>query len=422
MDSGEQSSTGWTWSTAGRTPDLLEKTAPVNYAGRGLSYEAEEGPRNLNVSVSPKERREINPKAPDDDDVLPGPNASVSPDPEQDDLPGQGFLWNAAIRAKLSVRNYGFAGDGIYDKDDNPKAVPLDREAFKDHQVVFVSADRDLAGRSDPYYRGFDQKFPDFWNVREWMREFDAQTAAGTLPDLTLLRIAHDHFGDFKDAIDGVDTVEKEMADNDYAVGSVIEHIAQSPVKDDTLVFMIEDDAQNGADHVDARRSIAFVVGPYVKKGAVVSTRYTTLSLLRTIEDVLGLKPMGLNDRLAAPMAEVFDLRQSPDWSFTAVASPVLRGTRLPVPEAAFATPHADNGCPLRSTAYWQAAMAGQDFSVEDRLDTDAFNKALWTGLSAAPQPAERDGADLRTGRDALLQRADMRRICPAVADFHAQK
>ena len=415
MDSGEQSSTGWTWSTAGRTTDLLEKTAPVNYSGRGLSYEAEEGPRNLNVSVPARTRHEINPAAPDDDDVLPGPNASVSPDPEQDDLPGQGFLWNAAIRAKLSVRNYGFASDFIYD-DDNPKAVPLVREAFKDHQVVYVSADHDLASRSDPYYRGFDQKFPDFWNVREWMREFDAQAASGSVPDLTLLRIAHDHFGEFKKAIDGVDTVEKEMADNDYAVGTVIERIAHSQVKDSTLVFMIEDDAQNGADHVDARRSIAFVVGPYVRKGAVVSTRYTTVSLLRTIEDVLGLKPMGLNDALAAPMAEVFDVKQGPDWSFTAVASPVLKDTKLPVPEGAFAAPRAEAGCTPRASGYWQAAMAGQDFRVEDRLDTDAFNAALWAGLSGAPQPAVRGGEDLRTGREALLKRADMQRVCPAEA------
>ena len=420
MDSGEQSSTGWTWSTAGRTTDLLEKTAPVNYSGRGLAYEAEGAPRNVNPILSTKARHDTNPKEPDDDDVLPGSQAIVSPDPDMDDLPGQGFLWNAAIRAKLSVHNYGFAGDSLYD-DDNPKALPLDREAFKDHKVVFIANDRALATRSDPYYRGFDQKFPDFWNVREWIREFDAQAADGTLADLTLLRIAHDHFGDFKEAIDGVDTVEKEMADNDYAVGTVIEHIAQSKVRDDTLVFMIEDDAQNGADHVDARRAIAFVVGPYVKKGAVVSMRYTTLSLLRTIEDVLGLKPMGLNDGLAAPMTAVFDLKQSPDWNFTAIASPVLRDTKLPIPEAAFAISHADAGCAMRSSGYWQAAMAGQDFSVEDHLDTDAFNKALWTGLSGAPQPTLRDGADLRNDRDALLKRTDMRRVCPA-ADLHAEK
>ena len=420
MDSGEQSSTGWTWSTAGRTTDLLEKTAPVNYSGRGLAYEAEGAPRNVNPVLTAKTRHATNPAEPDDDDVLPGPQAIVSPDPDMDDLPGQGFLWNAAIRAKLSVRNYGFAGDSLYD-DDNPKALPLVREAFKDQKQVFIADDRDLATRSDPYYRGFDQKFPDFWNVREWIREFDAQDASGAVPDLTLLRIAHDHFGDFKTAIDGVNTVEKEMADNDYALGTIVEHVAHSQVEGSTLIFVIEDDAQNGADHMDARRSIAFVVGAYVRKGAVVSTRYTTISLLRTVEDVLGLKPMGLNDALAAPMAGVFDLNQAPDWSFTAKASPVLRDTQLPIPAAAFAAPPlADAGCPSRSADYWQTAMAGQDFRVEDHLDTDAFNAALWTGLDGAPQPTVRDGTDLRHDRDTLLARADMKRVCPA--DLRAAK
>jgi DNA-binding beta-propeller fold protein YncE len=419
LDSGEQSSTGWTWSTAGRTTDLLEKTAPVNYAGRGLSYEAEEAARNINTSLPSKTRRQVNPQVPDDDDILPGPLTAVAPDPEADDLPGQGFLWNAAIRAGKTVRNYGFASDFIYDDTDKSKGVPLDREAFKDKQIVYVAADRDLASRSDPYYRGFDQKFPDFWNVREWMREFDAQDAAGTVPDLSLVRISHDHFGDFKTAIDGVNTVEAEMADNDYALGTIVEHIAHSHVKDSTLIFIIEDDAQNGPDHVDARRSIAFVVGPYVKQGQVISTRYTTLSLLRTIEEILALKPMGLNDALAAPMSDVFDLDRPADWTFTAVASPVLRTTQLPIPDAAFAA-NANGGgvaeaaCPLRSADYWETVMAGQDFRVEDHLDTEAFNAALWTGLSGAPQPVVRGGEDLRANRDALLKRADMRRICPS--------
>ena len=94
------------------------------------------------------------------------------------------------------------------------------------------------------------------------------------------------------------------------------EKVAHSPLAKDTLIFVIEDDAQDGPDHVDAHRSIAFVAGPYVKHGAVVSTRYTTVNMVRTIEAVLGLAPMGLNDALAAPMAEVFDPRQA-DWSFT---------------------------------------------------------------------------------------------------------
>src|SRR5262249_20143542 len=150
------------------------------------------------------------------------------------------------------------------------------------------------------------------------------------------LRLPHDHFGDFVRAIDGVNTVETEMADNDYAVGLVLEKVAHSPYAKDTLIFVIEDDAQDGPDHVNTRRSIGLVAGPYVKSGAVVSTYYTTVNMVRTIEDVLGIPPLGLNDGLAAPMADGFDLRQR-NWSFTATVPPVLSSTQLPIPAAATA-------------------------------------------------------------------------------------
>ena len=140
----------------------------------------------------------------------------------------------------------------------------------------------------------------------------------GNLPALQLVRLPHDHFGDFQEAIDGVNTPDTQMADNDYAVGLLVEKVAKSPYKDTTLIFVIEDDAQNGADHVDAHRSLAHIVGPYVKQGAVVSTSYTTVSLLRTIEDILGLEPLGLTDGLAEPMAEVFEQTLRP-WTYTAL-------------------------------------------------------------------------------------------------------
>ncbi|MDV6329954.1 YncE family protein [Asticcacaulis sp. 201] len=412
MDSGEQSSTGWSWSTAARTTDILEKTAPVNYAGRGLAYESEGTSRNLNTSLPAKARHAANPKASDDDDLLPGPLAITSPDAKDDDLPGQGFLWNAALRAGLSLRNYGFANDMPYDADE-PGAAPLARHAFADKATVFTADDRALAGLSDPYYRGFDQKFPDYWNVQEWMREFAEQEADQSVPALTLLRISHDHFGDFDTAIDGVNTVETEMADNDYALGLVIERIAHSTVKDSTLVFVIEDDAQNGADHVSARRSIAYIVGPYVRQHALVSAPYTTINMLRTIEGVLGLKPMGLNDALAVPMADAFDLRQK-DWTYTAHASLVLKSTALPIPPQAFVAATVAQTCPLRTAAYWAQAMKGQNFEVEDHLDTTAFNAALWTGLAGATETPARDGKDLSQARTVLLQRPEMQPPCPS--------
>jgi DNA-binding beta-propeller fold protein YncE len=408
FNSGEQSSTGWTWSTAARSTDLLEKTAPVDYSDRGLSYEAEGTSRNINMALPIPERRAINPAVPEDPDLLPGTRHLTSPDSDADEedgdeLEGQGFLWNAAIRAGRTVRNYGFANDYIYQ--DGPGGVPLSREPFKDKQVVYVAADRALQSRSDPYFRGYDQKFPDYWRVREWMREFSDQEATNSVPSLSLVRISHDHFGAFGAAIDGVNSVETQMADNDYALGMIVDRIAHSRVKDSTLVFVIEDDAQNGADHVDARRSLAYIIGPYVKHKAVVSERYTTVSILRTIGAILGLKPLGLNDALAVPMSEAFDLKQS-DWSYNARPSEVLRQTQLPIAWPAGQT-RADAGgtCALRDAAYWQAAMSGQNFDLEDRLDTDAFNAALWAGLAGKSAGASvRSGLDLSQNRERLLE------------------
>lgn len=394
-DSGEQSSTGWPWSTAARTTDLMEKTAPVNYSDRGLAYESEEADRFIYEQQSPAERHATNPAVPADPDLLAGPALLTAPDPDDDDKPNQGYLWDAAIRAGLSVRNYGFSDASDYDEG-APGAVPVVREPFKEHRRIYTPGDRLLASRSDPYFRGFDQKLADYWRFLEWQREYDEEEASGTLPALTLLRLSHDHFGEFDKAIDGVNTVETQMADNDYSVGLVVERIARGKAASSTLVFVIEDDAQNGADHVDARRSVALVVGPYVRHGALVSTRYTTINILRTIEAVLGLKPLNLNDALAMPMADLFDPRQS-EWSYRAEAADVLRTTQLPIPPDRFVqSQSADATCPRRSSRWWSAAMKGQDFSKEDRLDTPRFNSALWKGLGEGPEPAPHDGRELQ--------------------------
>jgi hypothetical protein len=227
------------------------------------------------------------------------------------------------------------------------------------------------------------------------------------MPNLTLLRLPHDHFGQFGEAIDGVDTVETQMADNDYAIGQVVHAIAASPFAADTLIFIVEDDAQNGADHVDAHRSIAFVAGPYVRRNALVSERYTTVSVLRTIEEVLGLAPLGLHDGLAEPMTEVFDLAQR-DWSYDAIVPEALRATKLPLGPPADKKTQLEEptcrGAARHDAAWWEGAMAGQDFSAEDRLDIARFNAALWAGLkgegSAAP---DRPASDLRAGRAEML-------------------
>ncbi|MGH8525101.1 MAG: hypothetical protein ACREXY_13085 [Gammaproteobacteria bacterium] len=143
-------------------------------------------------------------------------------------------------------------------------------------------------------------------------------------------------------------------------------------------------------------------------------THYTTVSMLRTIEEVLGIKPLGINDGLTAPMADLFNKRQR-SWDYQAVVPQILYTTQLELPpqdqaEVA-ATRMPCHGAPTRDGIYWAAAMRGQDFSVEDRLDVAAFNRALWTGLQGAkvPYPTWRDGRDLRENRAALLKKHALR-------------
>ena len=409
-DSGESSNTGWDWSTAARNNDFTEREAPVNYGARGLQYDQEGPNRNVNVGYATSaERVAANPLSPEDPNVLPGARDVAAPDGPGGEE-GRGYLWDAALRAGVSLRNYGFFGDLVrYEGAAGEAQILLDRTPFRNQHKVFYVAKAALMNVTDPYFWGFNQALADYWRFKEWEREYDGYVAAGDVPALTLLRLPHDHTGSFAQGLDKINSVETELADNDYAVGLVVEKVAKSPMAKSTLIFVVEDDAQDGPDHVDAHRSVAFVAGPYVKQGAVVSHRYTTINMLRTIEDVLGIGPMGLNDALAAPMAGVFDIKASGDWTFSAQVPAVLRTTQLPLPPPSTAEA-ACPAAPPRSAAYWTASMKGQDFSSEDQLDTVRYNHALWRGLKGdAPYPARRNGKDLRQKRPALLAAAGVR-------------
>ena len=271
--SGEVSGDGWNWSTAARATDSVEKTVPVNYAGHGLDYTYEGGERNINSGIASRaERLRANPLTPEDDDLLPGTANVSAPDAADDDenAAGAGYLWDGALRAKLTLRNYGFFIDLLRYRlpDGIPGQMLPVRDPRAEGTTVAFATNAELAPYTDPFYRGFDERLPDYWRFKEWEHEFDDYVRNGNLPALELVRLGGDHFGDFARAIDGVNTVETQMADNDYALGMVMEKIAHSPYKSDTLVFVVEDDAQDGPDHVDAHRSLAFVMGPYVRQNA----------------------------------------------------------------------------------------------------------------------------------------------------------
>ncbi len=379
-DVGEVSGNGWPWSTAARETDVGVKSIPMNYAGRGAAYDVEGTNRNINVALPTLEaRRAADPATPDDPDLLPGTGDVAAPDGVTGG-PGRGHLWDAALRAGLSVRNYGFFLDLLRYAPGQASPVPLDPDPFASKTVEAFPTDTALMTRTDPYFRGFDDRYPDFYREREWEREFAQFARQGNLPSLLLVRLMNDHMGSFADAIDGVNTPEKEVADNDYALGRLVEAVAKSRYKDDTLIFVLEDDAQDGPDHVDVHRSIAFVAGPYVKHGAVASRHYSTVNMLRTIEDVLGVPPLSLYDAYQRPMSDIFDLTLK-SWSYDATPSAALKDTKLPL-----AMIRGDAGgerlASTHDAAWWAAATQGYDWSAEDKNDAGAFNRVLWSGLA----------------------------------------
>ncbi len=393
---GEVSMQGWQWSVGGRTVDITERTAPINYAKRGASYDSEGTSRGINVALSVAERQTANPAhgvfGSTDPDLLPGTHNEMELDGPEGQ-PGLGYLWDAALRANKTVRNYGFYGDlSHYDLpavvDGVTLAVPPLRDPRATGTRVMFPAHPSLLARTDPYFRSFDTKLPDFWREREWEIEFSEFEAHGNLPNLSLVRLMNDHTGSFKTALDGVNTPELQIADNDYAVGKLVERIAHSPFANSTLIVIVEDDAQDGPDHVDAHRSPAFLVGPYVKQGgAVVSTRYTTVDVLRTIEEVLGLTPMNAHDEVAHPMADVFDLSRS-NWTFSAKPSPLLWTTSLPLPASAVEDQANTRPMPLHDALWWDHATSGFDLTRPDAVDPSAFNRVLWEGTTGRPMPS----------------------------------
>ena len=155
---------------------------------------------------------------------------------------------------------------------------------------------------------------------------------------------------------------------------------------------------------MDAHRSIFFVAGPYVKHGAVVSTPYTTVNLLRTIEDILGTDHLNIHTATAAPMTDLFDLSQK-NWNFKAIASDYLKNTQLPIPTGAYASKSIPR--PTHNSAYWADKTKEFDFNVEDHLgNVEKFNRIIWQGLKGAlPYPVQRTGVDLRQNRQQLLLR-----------------
>lgn len=407
-NTGDVSGDGHIWSFGGRENNLSTIGIPQNYSGRGVAYDSEGQNRDINVGLATvKERQKFDPINPSDPDILPGTADVGAVDGPGDDDVQKGYIWDSVARAGKTYRNYGYHCDLTPYSLSNGLATPVVRDPYHDHiQVAFPSRVA-LLDTTDLYFRGFDNNLPDFWREKEWEREFDNYVKKGDLPALSLVRLMHDHMGSFSSAIDGVNTPELQQADNDYSVAKLIEKVANSPYKSDTLIFILEDDSQDGADHVDSHRSTGYVVGPYVKHGAVISEKYTTVNLVRTIEDILNVDHVDVLTASEKPMTKVFDINQR-EWSFDAVPSAYLYNTQLPLPKRLAKNKNIPK--PTHDAAYWADKTKEFDFTREDNISDPAkFNRIIWEGLHGdKPYPTVRSGLDLRRNRSLLLKKAEV--------------
>jgi hypothetical protein len=219
--------------------------------------------------------------------------------------------------------------------------------------------------------------------VSEWAREFNQFVASGTLPQLDILRLPSDHTAGTRP---GFPTPQAYVAQNDAAVGRVVDIVSHSPYWKDTAIFITEDDAQNGPDHVDAHRTESLVISPYTARSYpyVDHTLYDTAAMVRTIELILGLPPLSQYDANAMPMWRAFTC--SPDlgpYSGLAESIPVALTNTL--------------------SAYGAHASALMDFSREDRAPADALNRVIWHAIKGAhtPYPVTTDGGGRVAREDA---------------------
>src|SRR5258706_1216011 len=310
MDPGDGSMDGWSWSMRGRVTNTETVTQQINYArvNRGLSYEGEGQNRNIPSNLNSVAARDFffdptgatTPYSNATSSLKSGTANILAGDADHAAADGptgyqQGYIFNAVLNAGGTIRNYGGVANTpcsigtIANPISDPFAAGVIQTTTA-NQLLFEN------GFYDPYFRAYDQVYPDFWRFNEWNREFQQFDANGNLPALEMIRgLSHDHTGSFSSALGGVNTPELQQADNDYAVGLLAQTVANSPYAKDTLIIIIEDDSQDGADHVDSHRATTYVVGPYVRKNTVVSTRYSQPSVLRTIEDILGTEHLNLN-------------------------------------------------------------------------------------------------------------------------------
>ena len=405
----EASPDGHNWSTAAFSTDYVDKAFRWNYSRRGRTYDFEGFNRLPNYEPVRNAPSLFGPKATSEDVVnfmqryvpyLSGARDVAEPETL--------YLWDAAARSGLTYRNYGEFIATLSEADVN--SIRVNRaKTYPDltPNVSTFGTKKSLEGRFNTSYRNFDMDTPDSMTVdsyraaREsnvsaliseahadsrfrgnsrlgvWLAEFQkfaTERSSGVgdrLPNLSILRLPNDH-------TDGLaarkPTPQFYVADNDYGLGLLVEAVSNSPYWKDTAIVVVEDDAQDGPDHVDAHRSVALLISAYNRPGALIHEFHNTVSLIRTIELLLGMEPMNQLDATATPI-NIF--RTEPD----------LRPYKAMLPDVALdnlITPPARDA----ATAFWMQRTSEQDLAHADMADPEVLNRIIWFSVKGnTPMP-----------------------------------
>ena len=309
----EVSADGHEWSMGAYATDFVERTWPLKYRGGRKMPQTAEGSETFAIS-----------------------------------RPAGGYLWDRAAAKGLTYRSYG----EFVEPSPVPGAPQFTRlPVLQDH--------------FDPEFRVYDLSYSDQERADRFLEELARFEAEGALPRLITIRLPNDHTAGTSP---GKPTVLAYLADNDLALGRIVEALSQGRFWPSLAIFIVEDDAQNGSDHVDAHRTVALVASPYTRRQAVDSTMYSTSSMLRTMELILGLDPMSQFDAAARPMYGSFT--PEPDLApYVALPANInLTETNL-------------------KTAWGAEASEKLDLSAEDRADDLIFNEIIWKAVKGADSP-----------------------------------
>ncbi|HEY3298910.1 MAG TPA: alkaline phosphatase family protein [Armatimonadota bacterium] len=296
-------------------------------------------------------------------------------------LSSSGFIWDNVLAHGLSFRNYGEYGDADTTPDGTWKEIYEDyvnkTGKFKYNQYIFIE---NLKRYSCIEYPGWAMKIPDVARADIFLKEFRECEKTGDWPSLTTIYLPNDHTSG---GVAGSPTPRAQVADNDLALGRIVEAITKSRFWEETCIFVEEDDPQSGFDHVDGHRSICLVISPYTKRGALISNFYNQTSVLHTMEQILGIPPMNQMDAMSPLMTDCFS--QTPDMtSYTCLPN------RIPLDEISERAAYDYTGrTELEEKKYVDS------FRIPDRIDDNQVNRILWLMTKGPndPYPAEYAGA-----------------------------